>query len=895
MMSPSSIGAGKAGGYARYLEGKTIAPARGDYYLAPDGSPTEAPGRWLSDRETLSRLGIDSDGPVVGREFIALMEGRHPATGRWLRPPGADGSRGGGVDVTFSAPKSVSVVWALSGVEQRERVEAAHARAVERSVAYMRDRVPLVRRRYEGQVVEERAKDLLATAYQHTTARGVSGAQAPDPQLHTHVVISGVLREDDRFVAVASRPVFRAAREVGAFYRSALAQELQAEGYPIEHGTGNSGKYFEIAGVPRELCEALSSRHREIVAAAERFRAVHGRAPERGEIREIALENRRAKDLATRGDLERAWARTAGRYCFDPAQAERLLGAPEQLALRDGPVEDAIEASLTEREALFEARQLRAVALELTVGELAPEEALELARGMVSERRIVPLEGRRMTTLAIRAREQAIDRRAIQLAQAAGRQVSDRAQQLASIEVAERIDAPLSREQELALSVLTGPQRLAALIGPGGTGKGVVLDAAARAEQIAGRELVGIAVSGSTAERLAADSPALGGKTMTLDALIARADRGSLTVGPRWTVILDEAGMVDHKRLDDLTRLVERSGAKLIAVGDGRQLPSIGAGGMFDRLAIHAPTVELHQVHRTTDRAEQRAWAALRAGEPERAMAHYHARGQLHLADTRDQAGEQAVQRWGELTGELDPRQVALIADASNVEVDRLNARAQHLRDERGELGDMEIGLPNRHYGLRQGDLITFTAQHRPPGAPKIENGARGEVTHVHPNDVSLTVRLDGSEREVLIGPSELENLRLAYAQHVYRQQGATVERAVVVTGGWQTSRESAYVQASRARDGTDWYLSRQELGEQGHDEQRIEQLASKMRTSRAHTPTVTYREVEETTWELEPERPPERTRWQDRYGLDLDDRDFGFGRNIGRDDGVDRSPGWSR
>jgi ATP-dependent exoDNAse (exonuclease V) alpha subunit len=104
--------------------------------------------------------------------------------------------------------------------------------------------------------------------------------------------------------------------------------------------------------------------------------------------------------------------------------------------------------------------------------------------------------------------------------------------------------------------------------------------------------------------------------------------------------------MVDHKRLDALTELIERSGAKLIVVGDGKQLPSIGPGGMFDRLTKHAPTVELETIHRTTDPQEQRAWQALRAGEPERAMAHYKARGRLHLADTRDQAAENAVQAW---------------------------------------------------------------------------------------------------------------------------------------------------------------------------------------------------------------------------------------------------------
>ena len=110
-------------------------------------------------------------------------------------------------------------------------------------------------------------------------------------------------------------------------------------------------------------------------------------------------------------------------------------------------------------------------------------------------------------------------------------------------------------------------------------------------------------------------------------------------------------------------------------------------------------------------------------------MAHYQARGQLFFTDTRDQAGEAAVKRWAELTETPRLREVALIADASNVEIDRLNARAQHLRAERGELGQREVPLPHQHYGLHEGDLVTFTAQHRTPGEPRVENGARGEVT----------------------------------------------------------------------------------------------------------------------------------------------------------------------
>ncbi|MGA2166358.1 MAG: relaxase domain-containing protein, partial [Solirubrobacteraceae bacterium] len=303
-----------------------------------------------------------------------------------------------------------------------------------------------------------------------------------------------------------SRPVFRGLREVGAFYRSALAQELAEEGYAIEQGTGKDGKYFEIAGVPAELRNAFSKRHREIAHAAERFRAKHGRAPERGEIRDIALENRRAKDLTTRGDLQRAWQKTGERHGFGADEAVHLVGAPQPAAPERG-IEERIEATLTEKTAMFAAGLLRAVALEQSAGELGPEEAIGVTREMVGERRVLTLEGGMMTTLATRAREQAIEQRAEVLAGPAGREVGERARQNAAREVAECIGALLSVEQEQALQALTGPERIAVLIGPAGTGKGVVIDAAARAEQIVGREVFGVAVSGSTAERLGSGVP----------------------------------------------------------------------------------------------------------------------------------------------------------------------------------------------------------------------------------------------------------------------------------------------------------------------------------------------------------------------------------------------------
>jgi ATP-dependent exoDNAse (exonuclease V) alpha subunit len=401
----------------------------------------------------------------------------------------------------------------------------------------------------------------------------------------------------------------------------------------------------------------------------------------------------------------------------------------------------------------------------------------------------------------------------------------------------------LSVEQQQALQVLGGPERAAVLVGQAGAGKGVVIDAAVRAEQHAGREPWGVAVSGDTAERLGRESPSLEGRTITLDSLVAKARTGSLTLDERSTVYFDEGGMADTRRLDALSEVVAQSGGKLVVIGDARQLPAIGAGGLFQELAETAPTARLSEVRRTTDPDERRAWADLRAGRSEQAMAHYQSRGQLHFSDTREQALEGAVKQWAGLTERDGVRQVALMSDASTAEIDRMNARAQHLRAERGELGNAEVELPDVAYGLREHDRVAFVAQHRPDGERRVENGTRGEIVGVDPEEQRVKVLTDGA-REVTLSGEDLSSLRLSYAQHLYRQQGATVDRAVIVTGGWQTSQEGAYVQASRARNGTDWHVAREDLGTEGVDAERVGRLAEMMRASRAQLPSVAFRAI---------------------------------------------------
>ena len=467
---------------------------------------------------------------------------------------------------------------------------------------------------------------------------------------------------------------------------------------------------------------------------------------------------------------------------------------------------------------------------------------------MIAERRVLPLEGGLMTTLAVRAREQAIERRFTELAQAADRDVGAVAREIAS-------DRSPSRSADISATsrptrYRSSPARSAARSwsGPPAPARVSCSTPPPGPSSSRGIRRLGVAVSWSTAERLGRDSPALSEQVFSVDALISRVEHGQFKVDADTTIYFDEAGMADTDRLDRLTEIVERTGAKLVAIGDAAQLPSIGAGGMFDRLTQIAPSAELSDIRADVGPQEQRAWADLRAGRSDRAMAHYHSRGQLHMADTSDEAVEQAVQSWAKLTETHPISEVALISDASNQEIHRLNARAQHYRAQRGELGELEVEVPGVHYGIRQGDRIAMIEQHHQPGAERIENGSQGEVLDITPAGEAL-IEFDVTGRQRTFAGDDLGRVRLGYAQHIHRAQGATVTRTLVVTGGWQTSKEPAYVEASRARQGTTWYVSREDLGTEGHDTDRIQRLAQNMRRSHAQTPSLAHPELPDPEW----------------------------------------------
>jgi conjugative relaxase-like TrwC/TraI family protein len=139
-------------------------------------------------------------------------------------------------------------------------------------VDYIEQQIPLIRRGRNGVIVET-AAELMAVAFAHHTSRQ-SASQAdrdvpPDPQIHTHVLVPFARRHDGEIAAINSAALFRGRQEIEAVYHAALADRLAELGFEIQRGTGKKQRYFEIAGIPEELCADWSSRHQEITEQNE--------------------------------------------------------------------------------------------------------------------------------------------------------------------------------------------------------------------------------------------------------------------------------------------------------------------------------------------------------------------------------------------------------------------------------------------------------------------------------------------------------------------------------------------------------------------------------------------------------------------------------------------------
>ena len=665
-------------------------------------------------------------------------------------------------DLVFSAPSSVSAVWALAGDELRSAIQRAQDQAVADAFAYIEREFALVRRRDPSRrrpngvapIISEPAAALLGAEFSHHTARQTAAQAAagvpPDPQLHTHVLAPGMaMRRDGQLVAISSLELHRRRAEAGAVYRASLAAGLAALGFAIERNTGNGGHYFEIRGVPMELRQLWSSRHQEIQVASGAWRREFlehfSREPSLFEERQWAAKSRAEKGRYRRGDLFAFWRDTAACYGVTPEAIEMLRY--ERIPMPDvGRAQLVAELlgseGVTREHATFDMPALRVAAYERAPGLVAPTEVERALADLLRDTDVVEVGPNVWTTREIRRLEgHVIAWKLARTQRAAG---AEKAPQPRLVEEALlRCPVRLSDEQRTALDRILGSS-FTALTGAAGVGKGVVLHTTADVWRRQGRRMFAVAVGGAQAQRLAADLGS-GVEALTLDAFVWRIRHDRLRLSPSDVVALDEAGQVDTRRWAAFADAIG-AGPTVVALGDHAQLSPIAAGGLWPLLATGGP--QLTEVRRTRLEWERDAWAHLRRGQSTEALASYAKRGHLEIHGTPEEALDAAVAAW-----DRDGRNGLIVTLTSNAERHRANLRAQAMRRLRGDVGGVSVSAlaGSGPIALYVGDPVIFTKQYRSDDLDRrVENGTTGEVIAVEPEGCRVRVRTrEAQSREI--------------------------------------------------------------------------------------------------------------------------------------------------
>jgi conjugative relaxase-like TrwC/TraI family protein len=774
-----SIGKLAAAQERYYLE--AVARGREDYYLGSG----EAPGRWLGGGA--ARLGLE--GEVTAEALVRVLAGDHPGSGERLAQAQRAKDRVPGFDVTFSAPKSVSLLHALGAPRVTGEVRDAHDRAVQAALGYLEDAAALARRRLDGRVTRVESGGFAAAAFRHRTSR------AGDPALHTHVLVANLVEAaDGRWGAFDASLLYGHAKTASFLYKAHLRHELTRslglEWTPVVDGTA------EVAGIPQGVLRAFSRRRQEIEA----------RMAERGErspraAQTATLDTRTAKDPGVRAEsLLPEWRERASALGFGPAEVRSLLGRSRTQEIAPRVLEALSEElagpdGLTRSAAAFGRRDvLQAWCERLSQG--GPVALVErLADGFLASGRAVPLrrgvrEARYSTVDMLLTEERLVERAVARREASVARASPD------ALACALAARPTLAREQVAMVERLTGGgEGVVVVVGKAGAGKTVALSAAREAWQASGVPVMGCATAARAAAHLQAEAAI---ESRSVAALLRELAQTPLPCGS--VLVVDEAGMVGTRTLARLLDHAEQAQAKAVLVGDPRQLPEIEAGGALRALAERLDAIDLTENRRQRERWEREALDHLGEGRVVEAVSLYRERGRIVVAEGAEELRQQLVEDWWAARSQGD---AGVMIAARREDVADLNRRARVLREAAGEIVGPELEVGERRFAV--GEEVMTTRNHRGLG---VLNGTRGVLVAVSSERGEVTMRTDTAGEKLLPAWYLADgHLTHAYAFTAHKAQGMTAARAFVL-GDDAIYREWAYVGLSRGLSGNRLYVT---------------------------------------------------------------------------------------
>lgn len=736
------------------------------YYEADDyyTGDAKAPSRWHG--KGAQALGLDGD--VEPDTFAAMLKGQLPNGASLGTTRHGQTEHKLGWDLTFSAPKSVSVMGLVAG---DRRLLDAHDRAVAVALDFAERHAATTRIR-EGESVERVATDNLTIAtFPHFTARATEGQQ-PAPQVHTHsVILNAAQRADGQWRSIESQPLYKLQKDIGAIYHQQLAAEAQRLGYAVTIAPDST---FELGAVPQDIREAFSARSAQIEAAlAERgqTRATASAAQKAT----IALDTRAPKEAIDHARLAASWREIADSLGFTEnrrrafvAEAEARSGTPTAQQRRlaaDRAVALAAE-HIAEREAVFSAAALERAAGNAAHGRVAHADILAAmtrakdAKAIVA--RAVPRSARgvagfatregiateqRMLALEVQGRSQAMPlHNRIDAARIVAR---------AELAAAEHGYRWTQGQRDATIGLLLSPHVVTGIQGSAGTAKTTTVLAtyaqAARARDMEVRALAPTATAAAVLARAIDAEPTT--VAMMLGSTPEACDGEK--VPAVWVV--DEASMLGARDAERLLAQARAQGARLVLVGDVDQLGSVEAGRAFGQLQdAGMATFRLEEIVRQSNPHTRRAVEAMLEGNAAEAFRQLDAGGGA-VIEQPDAQTRQAILARDFAALPREERAQTLVLDPTREGRQQLTdaIRAALIRD--GTLGDEALiatvleprGLTRAEArearSYQPGDLVTFRKSEK--GRPRAGVGHRVEAVDVATGTVRLMPEVPAKRR----------------------------------------------------------------------------------------------------------------------------------------------------
>ena len=797
---------------------------RADYYTRDNTnyylSDREPNGRWLTNS---NRLGIEAGADVQPDVFEHLCAGIDRNGETLIKYAGA-GRHTAGIDLTFSCPKGVSVVWALGDDKLRRTVEAAESEAVAATIAFLEQELPLGRRGRNG--IRREHVRLVAAAFAHGEARPerhADGVVAPDPQRHTHVTILNVAeRTDGSFGAIDTVQLRQWKKALGVHFRVGLATRLQRAGFAL--GPISADGLFDIVGVPSDVVAYFSARRATIEEQLATAGTTSDAAP--ALAAHVTRTTRRYKESQPEGDRHQRWRAATRQLGYEPEsiiQTARSLGMEAQseaavvadrIAERLAQVPDLLTTtqSVFERYRMFEAVGAALVGVSVEPDRIRVEVDRLLANGAIVELGRDRTGAPRYSTPDMIAIERT-------LVDTARRLAFDVRQGPASKVVTRHArTARLTDEQRAAVDLATSGARLAVIQGTAGTGKSHTLAVVARAWDAANHRVLGASIAWKAANTLGQD---LAIPSRSIDSWLAKIETGSAVLDSSTLLIVDEAGLMSSRQMQRLLTHVEAARASVLLVGDSRQLQPIGPGAALRLVNDTVAGVRLDTIVRQQQEWARDAVHAFALGDAEAGLSAYASHGLLVESDGGAAAVTALVDAWQNVRHSSPDASILAVAK-TNAEVRAIcNAIRSRLKVE-GAIDHHDTSIravtpSGQGYDLPLaiGDRVRFL--HRFDQF-QVVNGTEAEVTSVtaaRNGAVTIKARID--RREIRFNAADIADqegrsfIAHAWASTIFQAQGATVDR-VFVLGSSRFDRHDAYVAMSRARQEAKLFIDRRAL-----------------------------------------------------------------------------------